>query len=54
MKGGVDKPGIFFQLNSLFLMFGICQMVLRLIGLPNWVKKAEGSKLWGDVMDFCL
>ena len=54
MKGRMDKPGIFFQLNSLFLMFGICQMVLRLIGLPLDPQKAKVSKLWGDVMDFCL
>ena len=45
---------VFFNLDSLFLMFGICQMVLWLIGLlfdhfdP---KKPERSKLWEDIMD---
>ena len=33
MEGGLEKPGIFFILNSLFLMFGICQMILWLTGL---------------------
>ena len=27
-KKRLKKPGIFFILNSLFLIFGICQMVL--------------------------
>ena len=31
-KGRLEKPGIFFSLNSLFLMFEICQMVLGLSG----------------------
>ena len=32
-NGGFEKPEIVFSLNSLFLMFGICQMVLWVIGL---------------------
>ena len=31
-KRGFGKTWHFFSLNSLFLMFGICQMVLGLIG----------------------
>ena len=31
IKGGLEKPGIF--LDSLFLMFGTCQVVLWVIGL---------------------
>ena len=36
IKDAFEKPGIFFILNSLFLMFGICQMVLWLIGVTPW------------------
>ena len=49
----LEKPGIFFSLNSTFLIFGICQMVFCLIRLlfdhfdP---KKTEMLKLWGDIM----
>ena len=33
INGDLKKPGNFLGLNSLFLMIGICQMVLWLIGL---------------------
>ena len=47
IKEALEKPGIFFSLGSLFLMFGICQMVLWLVGLlldhydpqKNWIVK---------------
>ena len=51
IKSGLEKPSIFFSLNSLFLMFSICQMVLWLIGLlldhfdplKNWSVEIMGK-----------
>ena len=50
MKGGLEKPGIFFILNQLFWMFRICQKVLWLNGSlldhfgpqKNWSVKIMG------------
>ena len=53
---GFGKTWHFFSLNSLLLMFAICQMVLGLIGsslITLTLKETEASKLRGDIMDFC-
>ena len=55
IEESLEKFGIFFSSTSLFLMFGIYQMVLRLIGLlldHFDSPKTEVSKLWGDIMNF--
>ena len=44
MKGGLEKPEFFFSLNSLFLMFGIFQMVLWLIG--SLLDHFDPQKTW--------
>ena len=54
-KGIWKNLAFYFSLNSLFLLFGIFQMVL----MTNWVtprslwpsKYTEVSTLWGDIMN---
>ena len=56
MIGGLEKPGIYFCLNSLFLTFEVFQMALWLItSLFNDLdpQKIEVSKLMRDIMNFC-
>ena len=55
IKGDLEKP-VFFSLDSLFLVFEICRVVLWLIGslLDHFdLQKIEVSKLRRDIMHFC-
>ena len=51
-KKGFEKAWIFFTLNSLFLMFGICQMVLWLLGHTLITLTLKNSSVlgrsWGE------
>ena len=46
--GGLKKPGISFNLNSLFLMFQVCQISCQTLNL----KKIEVPKLMRDLINF--
>ena len=56
-KRKMEKPGIFFSLRSLFLIWGVCKTVLLLIGLlldqfDHQIKKRLIVEIMGRLMDF--
>ena len=56
-KSGFGKPDILFYLNSLFLMFELCQMVLWLIMclLDDFdPQKIEVLKVMRDITSFAI